>query len=111
MNEPDCQVNGYHTTVLTLLEKLKKFLIATGKSNKSCPIDEQMAVGCLLFEYLLPMTEDAYVMEITVDFLEDTMATKEQAETIFKVIDLSLSNDQIKPWTMNLMQILSRKLL
>ena len=77
MNEPDCQINGYHTTVLTLLDKLKKFLIAIEKFNKSCPIDERMAVGCLLFEYLLPMTEDAYVMEITVDFLEDTMAIKE----------------------------------
>jgi hypothetical protein len=60
-----------------LLDKLKKFIIATGKFSKSCPIDERMAVGCLLFEYLLPMTDDAYVIEITADFLEDTMAIKE----------------------------------
>ena len=81
------------------------------KTNSKLSIDERMAVGCTIFEYLLPMTEDAYVMEVFVDFLIGTMSNKDQAETIINLIDLSVSNEQIKLLIKDLMQILARKLL
>ena len=81
------------------------------KTNSKLSIDERMAVGCTIFEYLLPMTEDAYVMEVFVDFLIGTMSNKDQAETIINLIDLSVSNEQIKLLIKDIMQILARKLL
>ena len=47
------------------------------KTNSKLSLDERMAVGCTIFEYLLPMTEDAYVMEVFADFLIGTMSNND----------------------------------
>ena len=39
------------------------------------------------------MLEDPYIIEIMVDFLVETMALKQRGDTLFKLLDLSLSNE------------------
>lgn len=93
INEPDCNINGYGSTMLIILDKLRLWLVAMGKLDIKCPTDEKYAVGCILVENLLPMLEDHYIIEIMVDFILETMALKQQADTLFKLLGLSFSNE------------------
>ena len=63
INEPDCLINGYYRTGKQILEYLRSFIIASAKGESQCSKDEQLSVGCLFVDFILPMLEETYFME------------------------------------------------
>lgn len=47
---------------MTIIDSLKSYLIAFWEFPK-VPVDERLAVGSMLIEYLYPLVMDEYIME------------------------------------------------
>ena len=96
INEPDCLINGYYSPGVQILEHLRSFIIAYEREESKCSIDEQLSVGCLMTDFLIPLMEDVFFMEASiVPFFQGVIQLKQPkiTEIVFKVFDLSLNND------------------
>ena len=71
--------------------------------------DEKLMVGSILFEYLLPLMNDAYIMEdlLIQFFFELVMIPKpEFLDLIAKTIEVHCSPEQLIEWMQMFMNIL-----
>ena len=70
-------------------------------------------VGSILFEYLIPLMNDQYIMEdlIVQFFFELVMIPKpELYDLIVKTLEIHMSTEQLIDWTSLFMTILCRKI-
>lgn len=77
-------------------------------------MDERLAVGSILIEYLFPLVLDDYLMEEQLlQFLyEVTMIKKEELKNlIFDLLEMHLSHDQLKVFIQKLVGALTKKIL
>ena len=112
MNEPDCQVNNYYSTAMFIQETIKRYVV-TFYEYAHVNVDERLMVGSILFEYLIPLMNDKYIMEdiIIQFFFELVMIPKpEFLELIVKVLEVHCSPEQLIEWTSLFMSILCRKI-
>jgi len=62
LEEPNAEVNNTKQVCCTIIDYLKSYLITFWEFPK-VPIDERLAVGSMLIEYLFPLVLDDYMME------------------------------------------------
>ena len=62
IEEPSAEVNGTKLICMGIIDFLKSYLITFWEFPK-VPIDERLAVGSMLIEYLFPLVLDDYLME------------------------------------------------
>jgi hypothetical protein len=62
IEEPDAEVNAYRPICKQIIDFLKSYLITFWEFPK-VPVDERLAVGSMLIEYLFPLILDDYLME------------------------------------------------
>ena len=79
------------------MEYFKDYVMTMTKVESSeIALDDRLAVGCLLLEYMKPLMEDKFFMEHQVlqFLLKLGMFDDNQiAEVAFKVLDLSFADD------------------
>lgn len=97
VNEPDILINGYLGPGIQIMGYLKDYVMTMTKVESSeIALDDRLAVGCLLLEYLKPLMEDQFFMEHQVlQFLLKLgiFDNNQVAEVAFKVLDLSFADD------------------
>lgn len=112
INEPDCQINNYYSTASFIQETIKRYVV-TYYEFPDLSIDERLMVGSILFEYLMPLMNDSYIMEdiIVQFFFELVMIPKpEFFELIVKTMEVHCSIEQLIDWTQLFMSSLCRKI-
>jgi len=62
LEEPDAEVNSLKTICTNIVDCLKSYLITFWEFPK-INVDERLAVGSMLVEYLYPLILDEYLME------------------------------------------------
>jgi hypothetical protein len=62
LEEPNAEVNNTKQICCIIIDYLKSYLITFWEFPK-VPIDERLAVGSMLVEYLFPLILDDYMME------------------------------------------------
>lgn len=70
-------------------------------ANANISRDERLSVGCLLVEYLIPLMEDPYYMEIQIiRFLSELVGLQRSdlADVTFTVFDISFSDEYLNKW-------------
>lgn len=78
------------------------------------PIDERLAVGSMLIEYIFPLILDDYLMEEQlIQFMyEVTMIKKEELKNlILDLFEMHLSVDQLKVFIQKFMKHITKKIL
>lgn len=113
IQEPDAEINNLRIICCTIIDCLKSFLITFWEFPK-IPVDERLAVGSMLIEYLFPLLLDDYLMEEQlIQFMyEVTMIKKvELKNLILDLFEMHMSPDQLKVFVQKLMQALSKKIL
>jgi hypothetical protein len=113
IEEPDGEVHNLRVVCMTIIDSLKSFLIAFWEFPK-VPIDERLAVGSLLIEYLYPLVLDSYIIEEQLlQFLYEVTLIKkaELKNLILDLFEIHLSPDQLKVFVRKLMPSLCKKIL
>jgi hypothetical protein len=98
IQEPDAEVNNYKRVCNTIINYLKSYLIVFWEFPK-VPIDQRLALGSILIEYLFPLVIDDYLMEEQlIQFMyEVTMIKKPELKNlILDLFEMHLSSDQLK---------------
>ena len=62
IQEPDCFIHNYYSTAYNLVETVKRYVVAYYE-YENVSEDERIMVGSILWEYLIPMMNDPYIME------------------------------------------------
>ena len=62
INEPECMVNNYYSTAMFIMETIKRYVVIY-YDFPHLSQDERLMVGSVLFEYLIPLMSDKYIME------------------------------------------------
>jgi hypothetical protein len=62
LEEPDAEIHNHKSVCSTIIGYMKSYLITFWEFPK-VPIDERLAVGSILIEYLFPLVLDDYLME------------------------------------------------
>lgn len=113
LEEPQSLINHYNKVTISIIDCLKSFLI-TFWEFQQVPVDQRLAVGCLLVEYLYPLVLDDYMMEeqLLQFFYEVTMIKKDELkDLIFDLLEMSLNPDQLKTFISKLMNCLVKKII
>ena len=113
LEEPGAEVNNYKEICRKIIDYIKSFLITFWEFPKVA-VDQRLAVGSMLIEYLFPLILDDYLMEEQlIQFLyEVTMIKKQELkDLIFDLLELHLSPDQLKVFIQNFMRYLTKKML
>ena len=83
---------------MNIIDYLKSYIITFWEFAK-VPIDERLAVGSILIEYLFPLVLDDYLMENQLlQFLNEiTMIRKQELKNLmFDLFEMHLSTEQLK---------------
>lgn len=118
IHEPDCQINNYYSTAMFIVETIKRYIVTyledgDGSEMTMAKVDEKLMVGSILWEYLVPLMQDPYIMEdlIIQFFFELVMIPKpEFYSLIVKTMEIHFSGEQLIAWTSLFMNILCRKI-
>ena len=78
VNEPDSMVNNFFSSSNFLVERLKNYALAYHDSKFSkLSEDERVFVGSVIVQYLIPLMEEPYVLELQIlSFLHDMTLIK-----------------------------------
>jgi len=96
-----------------IIDYLKSYLITFWEFPK-VPIDERLAVGSMLIEYLFPLVLDDYLMEEQLlQFMNEvTMIKKQQLKNlILDLLVMHLSPDQLRVFVQKFIKHLTRKII
>jgi Kip1 ubiquitination-promoting complex protein 1 len=95
LEEPMSHVHNYNKACQAIIDCLKSFVI-TFWEYQHIAVDQRLAVGSVLVEYLFPLILDDYLMEeqLLQFFYEVTMIKKnELRDLIFDMFEMNLSGD------------------
>jgi hypothetical protein len=78
VNEPDSMVNNFFSSSNFLVERLKNYALAYHDSKFSkLSEDERVFVGSVIVQYLIPLMEEPYVLELQIlSFFHDMTLIK-----------------------------------
>ena len=62
IDEPFAEVNGYKPVATQIIDCIKSYLV-TYYEYKNLGVDQRLAIGSILLEYLFPLLLDDYIME------------------------------------------------
>ena len=113
LHEPSAEVHQTRYVALSVIDFLKNYLITFWEFPK-IDLDQRLAIGSILIEYIFPLTLDDYIMEEQVlQFLyEVTMIKKPELKNlIFDLIEITLNSDQIKIFIRKLLGPLCKKIM
>ena len=63
IEEPNAEINNYAYVCTNIIDYLKSYLITFFEFPK-IPLDQRLALGSMLIEYLFPLILDDYLMEV-----------------------------------------------
>ena len=109
INEPECLYQNFYGTAFNILDCLKKFVVEYFNYPKVA-LDDKLMIASLLWEYMIPLTHDEYVMmELMVSFFYELMIIPNPNffELIVKTIDIHFSPDQLLVYMSKLFHFLS----
>lgn len=113
IQEPDAEVHELKRVCGAIIDCLKSFLIAFWEFPKLA-VDERLALGSILVEYLFPLVVDSYLMEEQLlQFLyEVTLIPKpELTKLILDLLEAHLAKEQMEIFVAQLMKPLVKKIL
>ena len=112
INEPDCLIKNYYITSHFILDAIKRYVVVYYEYPHLSE-DEKLMVGSVLFEYLIPLMNDKYILEdfIIQFFFELSMINKSEFFTlIIKTMEIHFSNEQLLEWTASFMSLLCERI-
>ena len=102
INEAQCFINGYYSTSVFLMDKLKAYLLVYLDYTKHSQMSEaeKLLVGSVILEYLTPLLDDPFIFEsqfVYSLFYELALINRrDMFDLVFKTLDAHCTPNQFK---------------